>query len=125
VDDVTLLILDDRFEWGAPEEGGEVLATADGRRDGAEARAGECLVTLYGLASGATPEEIAVTTAHEYFHCVQYASLSAAQMSTYGVGGDWWVEGAAEYFRPRRRRKASPLRAAPRNSTLRCRLASR
>lgn len=97
IDDVTLLILDDRTDWGATE-GGEVQAFTDGRRTAAGGRPGECLVTLYGLASGGTPEEIAVTVAHEYFHCLQYATLSAGQMGSYGAGGTWWIEGAAEYF---------------------------
>lgn len=96
IDDVTLLLLDDLSSW---EDGDrEIAAITDGRRDAAGTRPGECLVTVYGLSSSATPEEIAVTTAHEIFHCLQYASLSSAQMGTYGAGGDWWIEGAAEYF---------------------------
>ena len=42
--------------------------------------------------------DIPTSIAHEMFHCVQYASLSPEQMATYGAGGDWWIEGSAEYF---------------------------
>ena len=96
IDDVTLLLLDDASTWA--EDGREIAAITDGRRDPAGGRSGECLVTIYGLSISATPDEIAVTTAHEIFHCLQYASLSGAQMATYGAGGEWWIEGTAEYF---------------------------
>lgn len=96
MDDVTLLLLDDAFSLDA--DAPDILATTDGRRDGTGARRGECLITLYGLAGEAAPDPIAVTTAHEIFHCIQYASLSAGQMGSYTSGGAWWIEGSAEYF---------------------------
>jgi hypothetical protein len=100
LDDITILLLDDRMDWSTPASGGreanEAVAITDGRR--AAGRAGECLVTLYGLAVGTTVRETPVTVAHEVFHCLQYASLPPALMDTYGTGGDWWIEGTAEYF---------------------------
>ncbi|WP_371224281.1 hypothetical protein [Roseovarius sp. 2305UL8-3] len=96
LDDVTLLILDDVRDFDPDRR---VLGVADGRGgDGGLGRAGECLVTLYGLAAATDPAEIETTTAHEIFHCLQYATLNGGQMGTYGSGGDWWIEGSAEYF---------------------------
>ncbi len=94
-DDITLLLLDDAFSL---TPGRQPVAVTDGVRDPSGATPGECLVTLYGLTSAAAADEIAVTTAHEIFHCIQFASLSAGQMGTLGAGGDWWIEGSAEYF---------------------------
>jgi len=94
-DDITLLLLDDASSL---TPGRQPVAVTDGRRDAAGTRPGECLVTLYGLTAAAAEDEIAVTTAHEMFHSIQYASLSAGQMATVGGSGDWWVEGSAEYF---------------------------
>ncbi|MFQ5565865.1 MAG: hypothetical protein ACE5EU_05835 [Paracoccaceae bacterium] len=100
IDDVTLLILDDAhatFHSGEDEER-EVMAIVDGIEDADGGRKGECLVTLFMLGRGGNPDELAVTVAHEIFHCLQYASLSASQMLTFGSGGQWWIEGSAEYF---------------------------
>ena len=94
-DDITLLLLDDASSL---TPGRQPVAVTDGRRDASGARPGECLVSLYGLTPAAAGDEIAVTTAHEMFHCIQFASLSAGQMGTVGGGGDWWIEGSAEYF---------------------------
>jgi len=95
IDDVTLLILDDVRDFDPDRR---VLGVSDGRGGDGGGRAGECLVTLYGLAAASDPTEIATTTAHEIFHCLQYATLNGGQMGTYGSGGDWWIEGSAEYF---------------------------
>lgn len=94
MDDVTILVLDDYHGDGTPDpEIGEVLGIAGPPVEN------ECLLTVYGLAAAATdPNMTAATTAHEIFHCVQYASFGAALPNTYGSGGDWWVEGSAEYF---------------------------
>ncbi len=56
----------------------------------------ECNITFYNLASNRGQGDVAATTAHEIFHCMQYETLSAAQMNTYSSGGTWWVEGVAE-----------------------------
>jgi hypothetical protein len=91
IDDVTLLLLDDVHDLGdGPEIEGVTLAGPDGRT-------GECLITLYGLSSGATRGTMAVLVAHEMFHCVQAASWPAAYQ-TYNDGGAWWIEGSAEAF---------------------------
>src|SRR5690606_23438510 len=68
----------------------------------ADASDGECRIAVYLLSVGATVEHAAYVIAHEFFHCVQEASLSPAQMGSSGagtgVGGDWWIEGSAEWF---------------------------
>lgn len=94
MDDVTILILDDVYSLEAPDpEIGEILGLAGPPIES------ECLVTVYGLAAeAADPMQTATTTAHEIFHCVQYASFGEALPASYGSGGDWWVEGSAEYF---------------------------
>lgn len=94
--DVTILLIDDlppREE--ASETFSDIAATA-----GASADA--CLIGLYLLGPGATPAHAAYVVVHEIFHCVQHATLDASQMSTSGAGrgagGDWWLEGSADWF---------------------------
>ncbi len=70
---------------------GEIQAVTNG-----SAGAEECTITYYLRADMLGATEVAIAIAHEIFHCMQYATLSAAQMNTYGAGGDWWVEGVAE-----------------------------
>lgn len=100
IDDVTLLILDDAHAsfYSGDAASREVLAVTDGHHDASGGREGECLITQFLLGRGGDPDELAVTVAHEIFHCLQFASLSLGQMRTIGRGGDWWVEGTAEYF---------------------------
>jgi hypothetical protein len=96
LDDVTVMLIDgpppreassDRFS--------NIVAQAT-------ASDGECRIAVYLLSLGATVEHAAYVIAHEFFHCVQEASLSAAQMGSSsggtGSGGDWWIEGSAEWF---------------------------
>ena len=97
IDDVTLLFLDDAHDL-AERPGRIVLAMTDGLGGIGGGRAGECLITLYALSPGTDTLDLTVTVAHEIFHCLQYRSLTAAQMSTVGTGGDWWIEGSAELF---------------------------
>lgn len=96
---VTLLLADDF----PPREGarGEFSNMAaytnfDSGRDG------ECRIVLYLAGPGSTPEYAAFVAAHEIFHCVQLANLSPEQMSSgsegLGGGGDWWMEGSANWF---------------------------
>src|SRR5690606_32516198 len=97
MDDVTVLLMD-----GFPpresddSEGFSDIAGSTGHSDG------ECLIALHLLAGRAAIAEAAYVVAHEIFHCVQFATLSAAQMSSgatgTGSGGDWWLEGSAEWF---------------------------
>lgn len=91
---VTVLLADD---FSPPE--GEVRFSDIA----AQARLGdpsECHVIVYLV--GAAPQYAASDVAHEIFHCVQDATLSEAQMSSgsagLGGGGDWWIEGSAEWF---------------------------
>lgn len=89
IQDVSILLYDGT---GIPDlHGSAVLARTLGDRGRPE-----CNITFYGRAEYGGGDEIAVTAAHEIFHCMQYATFSAAQMNTYGGGGTWWVEGAAE-----------------------------
>lgn len=96
LDDVTVMLIDgpppreassDRFS--------NIVAQAN-------ASAGECRIAVYLLSVGATVEHAAYVLAHEFFHCVQGASLSPAQMGSSGagtgIGGDWWIEGSADWF---------------------------
>lgn len=63
--------------------------------DAARIPGGECRVTFYKLAGGASPAEFTFTTAHEIFHCVQNETWpDAARVDEAG----WWAEGSAEYF---------------------------
>ncbi len=57
----------------------------------------ECLMIVYPGNAGS--RELGFATAHEFFHCVQYATASD-QMDAFLAGqpSDWWVEGTAEWF---------------------------
>lgn len=59
--------------------------------------ADECLIIVYPGNAGAV--DLGFTTAHEFFHCVQYAT-AGDQMAAFGSGqpSGWWVEGSAEWF---------------------------
>lgn len=59
--------------------------------------ADECLMVVYPAAAG--EEVFAFMVAHEFFHCVQYAT-APDQMDGFraGVPARWWVEGTAEWF---------------------------
>lgn len=100
LDDVTLLLADDlppgvEVDGRAPEEG-EILAETSFLGDE------ECIVAFYLLGRGVRPEFTATTVAHEIFHCLQKATLDPALMASgsggLGGGGDWWIEGSAEWF---------------------------
>lgn len=95
VDDITILILDDGYDLmsGPPDPEGSVAAVANGDR-----RGDECLITSFMFGPTGRADEVAFTTAHEIFHCIQAASLTAAQWATTSGGGAWWAEGSAEYF---------------------------
>jgi hypothetical protein len=62
----------------------------------------ECRIGVYLLSAGGRMEHAASVVAHELFHCVQEATLSPAQIGSSsggtGAGGDWWLEGSAEWF---------------------------
>lgn len=57
----------------------------------------ECPVTLF-LFDRFAGEDIHYAVAHETFHCVQHATLSAGQRATTTDAGLWWGEGSAELF---------------------------
>jgi hypothetical protein len=58
---------------------------------------GECAMIVYPANTG--PRAVEFTTAHEFFHCVQYQT-AWDQMRAFRAGqpGSWWVEGMAEWF---------------------------
>ena len=63
---------------------------------------GECRIHLHVLSPDARVESAAPVLLHEFFHCVQLATLDAelTQSGAHGMGsgGDWWIEGSAEWF---------------------------
>ena len=63
---------------------------------------GECRVHLHVLSPDARVESAAPVFLHELFHCVQLATLDAELTRSgsdgRGSGGDWWIEGSAEWF---------------------------
>jgi len=94
----TSILLLDNFGPGSQEERfGEIAAwTSIGPN-------GECLITLWLLGPASHAERAGAVIAHELMHCVQFASLSAGQMSSASVGGTsgggtWWMEGSADWF---------------------------
>ena len=95
VDDITILILDDGYDLISIPSGsdGTVAAVTNGNIGG-----DECYITSFMFGRAGRADEIPQTTAHEIFHCIQAASLSAAQWATADAGGAWWAEGSAEYF---------------------------
>ncbi|OQM76536.1 hypothetical protein [Manganibacter manganicus] len=96
LDDVTVMLIDGPPPREASSDRFSNIAAQTGASDG------ECRIAVYLLSVGATVEHAAYVIAHEFFHCVQEASLSPAQMGSSGagtgVGGDWWIEGSADWF---------------------------
>ncbi len=100
-DDITILILEDlAVPLGSDEAAtNRTLAAAIGGRAADGRLAGECYITIFAAQTRATaPATAGYVVAHEMFHCVEEASLGAAQVDTMGGGGAWWAEGAAELF---------------------------
>lgn len=100
MDDVTILL--DNHD--APAEPGDPDSASD-IGGGTYAQDDECRITIYLLAevNGVSGNDNgAFHIAHEIFHCVQLGTLSQAQMTSgaagTGSGGDWWLEGSAEWF---------------------------
>ncbi|MBO9357635.1 hypothetical protein GG851_26890 [Bordetella petrii] len=96
MDDVTVLLIDGLPpREGSSESFSDIAATAGASNH-------ECHIGAYLLSPGGTVSYAAYVVAHEIFHCVQRASLTPAQNSTGGLGtgsgGDWWLEGSAEWF---------------------------
>lgn len=100
MNDVTLLLADDLppgvgVDGHGPPEGEILAQTALDTGD-------ECVVVFYLLGGGAGGAYAATSIVHEIFHCLQDATLDPAQMGSgaagTGGGGDWWIEGSAEWF---------------------------
>lgn len=96
LDDVTFLLID-----GLPprERGSEDFSDIAAL---AGSSGGECRVGIYLLGAGGRMENAAYVVVNELFHCVQEATLSDRQMASgsggTGAGGDWWLEGSADWF---------------------------
>jgi hypothetical protein len=81
------------YNGGSPSvvPDGKPYAVTNGKRS-----ADECYITIFAEAGMGDDLETSVALAREIFHCMQYATLSEAQMNTRRAGGDWWIEGVAE-----------------------------
>lgn len=66
---------------------GDVRVFAETRPIGAADS--ECVVAIF------PGPNTAFTVAHEFFHCVQYATFGD---KTYAGASDWWAEGSAQWF---------------------------
>jgi hypothetical protein len=66
-------------------------------RTSAPEKYNECHITLT-VATGYSGATLYHVIAHEIFHCVEEASLSAEQFATLHQLGAWWGEGAAHAF---------------------------
>lgn len=92
VNDITFLILEDTYErMDSGHAGFQVAAETNVRPD-------ECMITMYMLSRGGQERYQAYVAAHEIFHCIENATLTAGQFSTVTGDGAWWAEGAADYF---------------------------
>jgi hypothetical protein len=96
LDHVTVLLIDGLPpREGSSEDFSNIAAQAGASHS-------ECRIGIYLLSAAGRMEHAASVVAHELFHCVQEATLSAAQMRSSGggtgAGGDWWLEGSAEWF---------------------------
>lgn len=99
IDDVTLLLLEDVYsadDLVNRGNGQEVLGVAMALPD--PTRPPACLVTLNALPTGAPEGTMAVTAAHEMFHCLQGATCAGPTCDSDLDGAAWWIEGAAEAF---------------------------
>jgi hypothetical protein len=95
VDDITMLLSRPRSRPDEAQPHGGYASAWTGRADGPEFAA--CNITLLlGLNDGEV--DIVQTVAHEIFHCIQEASLTAAQNQSAAALGEWWSEGSAEEF---------------------------
>lgn len=96
IDDITILILDDSYErLSEPHDpvDGDVAAVTMPVDD-----SNECYITVYMFGPTGLPGEVAYSVAHEIFHCIQNATLTAAQITTASSEGAWWAEGSSDYF---------------------------
>jgi len=96
IDDTTVLLIDGLTPREESSESFSDIAASTSFSDH------ECHISAYLLSAGGTTSYAAYVVAHEIFHCVQGATLTPAQVDTssggVGSGGDWWLEGTAEWF---------------------------
>jgi hypothetical protein len=95
IHDVTILLVDGLNPRADAEGHGQIAAWTNNTGD-------ECLITVWLLGPGATEQFAGSVISHELFHCVEFGSLTTAQMTTGNLGrpggGTWWLEGAADWF---------------------------
>lgn len=96
VDTITILLLDDVRATGELDPGATDQTLGVTLSD--PVRVPECLITIYALSPAGDDGSMATTVAHEIFHCVQGATYAGPKYQSYGDGGAWWIEGAAEAF---------------------------
>lgn len=93
MDNVTVLLIDGLPPRERHSDDFSHIVALTGASDG------ECRVGIYLVSAGGAAQYAAYVVAHEIFHCVQKATFSPAQMATAGGdGGDWWIEGSADWF---------------------------
>lgn len=97
LEDVTILLADDFPPREDANAFTNIAALTETVNDG------ECRIIVYLVGPASRPEYAAWLLAHEIFHCVQAANLTEAQLATSGglgegEGGDWWLEGTANWF---------------------------
>ncbi len=105
LNDITVFLTDDLPPPEGAHQFSNIAAEVGFRRTprpGDADQNGECGLTVYLGGPAGARHYAAQVIAHEIFHCVQLANLSDAQMSSgrggLGGGGDWWIEGSAEWF---------------------------
>lgn len=102
MDDTTILVGDTDPPGALSESFGTYAATANWTET--HGPDGECDITLWRVGTDGSPDQAGPVVAHELFHCIEAATLSRAQMATYGAPGSgdpnarWWAEGAADWF---------------------------
>lgn len=104
LEDVTVLLADD-FTPRTPDgrEFDNIAAQANfGIDNDGDFSDEECHVVVYLIGPAREAEHAALSLAHEIFHCVHAANLRPEQIATTaagtGSGGDWWIEGSADWF---------------------------
>jgi hypothetical protein len=97
LEDVTVLLADDFPPRAGADTFSDIAALTE-----FEQGDGECRIIVYLAGPASLSEFGASVVAHEIFHCVEAANLTAEQMASgsvgHGGGGDWWIEGAATWF---------------------------
>lgn len=97
LENVTILLADDFPPRESDGEFSNMAGLTETVNDG------ECRIIFYLVGPASRPEYAPWLVAHEFFHCVQAANQTVAQLESTGGagtgrGGDWWLEGSATWF---------------------------